>query len=330
VIRLDNKIGKIYVGGNRIGKVFVGDNKVYPANTGPVDPTPPSSGSAIVFYSLAPFFAGSSSKTWDGTVQYSTNGSSWTVWNGTEIYSILSSGLYKLYFRGTGNTRITGNSGVSWYIDTDYSSENFVRAEPIYCTGNLKNLLDYSTTPVMAEYALAHMFAQVPELVSAPSMSMTALSPYCYYCMFAGCWNLRSAPTSLPATTLAESCYKSMFYDCRELKIPPALPAKTMAKSCYYEMFFGSGLTTLPYLPATTLAPYCYTYMFADCHLGDPSHGNAPFNEFKEGKYMYEWRVPKSGTISNVSGMTDWDNMFEGYTFPERNTTYYVINQPVG
>lgn len=70
----------------------------------------------------------------------------------------------------------------------------------------------------------------------------------------------------LPATTLANGCYGSMFWNCTNLAYPPELPATTLADSCYSSMFSGCrGLNYCPMLPATTLAPYCYNNMFNDC-----------------------------------------------------------------
>lgn len=71
----------------------------------------------------------------------------------------------------------------------------------------------------------------------------------------------------LPATTLAESCYDSMFYECEELERAPALPATTLTKLCYKNMFGEcSSLTNVPtVLPATTLVDSCYTKMFYGC-----------------------------------------------------------------
>ena len=69
----------------------------------------------------------------------------------------------------------------------------------------------------------------------------------------------------LPATTLAEGCYRDMFSFCN-LTTVPELPATVMKKECYYGMFWScKGLTTAPELPATTLAESCYWGMFDDC-----------------------------------------------------------------
>ena len=70
----------------------------------------------------------------------------------------------------------------------------------------------------------------------------------------------------LPATTLKESCYRSMFDGCTALAAAPALPATQLAMHCYREMFNGcSALTAAPVLPATKLVMYCYFSMFNYC-----------------------------------------------------------------
>ena len=42
---------------------------------------------------------------------------------------------------------------------------------------------------------------------------------------------------ALPATTLADNCYDSMFKNCTSLTTAPALPATTLARGCYVNMF---------------------------------------------------------------------------------------------
>lgn len=71
----------------------------------------------------------------------------------------------------------------------------------------------------------------------------------------------------LPATTLVEGCYASMFSNCAKLKNTPSLPATVLAKNCYDNMF-GSckALTQGPALPASTLAERCYNQMFSSCY----------------------------------------------------------------
>ena len=152
-------------------------------------------------------------KNWDGELEYSTNKKTWNIWDGTEI----SSAGGKLYLRGTGNTKITGNPSNYRFVfaGTD--------ALKIACEGNIENLLDYETVsagghPTMAEYCYSSMFAGCTSLTTTPSLPATTLAKYCYTGMFDGCTALTTAP-ALPATTLAVGCYRNMFRDCSLIKL---------------------------------------------------------------------------------------------------------------
>ena len=226
-------------------------------------------------------------KNWDGTLEYSTDAITWNTWNGT---TAISSSGSKLYLRGTGNTRITGDSRNYRFVFTGTD------ALKIACKGNIENLLDYETVsagghPTMAERCYYGMFGGCTSLTTAPELPATTLADYCYAYMFEGCTSLTTAP-ALPATTLTRGCYNDMFYGCTSLTTAPALPATTLASGCYDSMFYGctslttapalpattldincyngmfngcKSLTTAPELPATTLADYCYAYMFGGC-----------------------------------------------------------------
>ena len=52
----------------------------------------------------------------------------------------------------------------------------------------------------------------------------------------------------LPATTLADYCYRQMFYGCTSLTSAPEFPATTLADYCYDSMFYGC--TNLTYVKA--------------------------------------------------------------------------------
>jgi len=113
-----------------------------------------------------------------------------------------------------------------------------------------------------------YLFHNDKKLIDASELklSATTLASSCYYSMFYGCTSLTTAPAILPATTLASSCYYEMFYGCTSLTTAPQLPATQLASQCYYDMFFNcNSLTTAPELPATTLAEECYLYMFNGC-----------------------------------------------------------------
>ena len=259
-------------------------------------------------------------KNWDGTLEYSTDTTTWNTWGGAEISSFGS----KLYLRGTENTKITGNSANYRFVFT--GTDNL----KIDCKGNIENLLDYETVnagnhPNMADYCYYYIFKDCIYLTTAPSLSSTTLSNYCYAGMFNGCTSLTKAP-DLPATSLASSCYYYMFFNCTSLISSPSLPATTLANSCYYYMFEGcTSLTTLPELPATILANSCYYYMFSGCT-------NIKLSATQTGEYQTEYRIPKSGTGTTANYA--FDGMFSNTsgTFtgvPNINTTYYTSNRVV-
>ena len=291
---------------------------------------------------------GNATKNWDGTLEYSTNGSTWNTWDGTEI----SSSGNKLYLRGTGNTKIGGNGDKYKFV---FTGTNALR---IACEGNIENLLDYKTVsagnhPTMANNCYQRMFNGCTALTSAPELPATTLANNCYSSLFSGCTSL-TTPPELPATTLANYCYKSMFEGCTSLTTVPSLPATTLANNCYYSMFEGcTSLTTPPELPVTTLAPQCYSYMFQNCtslttapELPATTLNNACYRNMfsgctslttppelpattlanycytnmfqgctkiklsttKTGEYQTAYRIPKSGT--GTTGTNSLQNMF--------------------
>ena len=200
------------------------------------------------------------SKNWNGTLEYSTDATTWSTWNGTEISS---SGKY-LYLRGTGNTKISGSTQNYKFV---FTGADTLR---IACEGNIENLLDYETVttgghPTMANYCYSNMFNGCTSLTTAPELPATILKNSCYSNMFNGCTSLTTAP-ELPATTLKSSCYSGMFNGCTSLTTAPQLPATTLADYGYSSMFSGcTSLTTAPELPATTVSFHGYSYMFSDC-----------------------------------------------------------------
>ena len=55
--------------------------------------------------------------------------------------------------------------------------------------------------------------------------------------MFRSCTGLVHADIELPATTLAEDCYRELFRQCSNLQSVPTLPAQTLVARCYQQMF---------------------------------------------------------------------------------------------
>ena len=234
---------------------------------------------------------GDATKHWDGTLEYSTDETTWSTWDGTTTLSAVDNdGEYVLYLRGTGNTRFAAYDADNNYIPWVISGTD------VRCNGNIETLLDYATVeagqhPTMEFACYMSMFSGCTALTQAPTLPATTLTIGCYAGMFSGCTNLTQAPAlpattladmcysgmfagctsltnvpALPATTLASNCYQNMFQDCTSLTQAHALPATTLARNCYYSMFNGcASLTQAPALPATTLAAGCYQSMFREC-----------------------------------------------------------------
>ena len=261
-------------------------------------------------------------KHWDGTLEYSTDASTWSTWDGTTTLSSATSGSDNvLYLRGIGNTVITGKSNSYKWVLTGSN---------IACTGNIENLLDYETVesgahPTMAVYCYYYMFDGCTGLTQAPALPATTMKGHCYSRMFYGCTGLTQAP-ALPATTLAAYCYEYMFYSCTSLTQAPALPATTVASYCYAYMFRGcTGLTQAPALPATTMITYCYSNMFDGC-TGLTQAPALPATKVAESCYKYMFRGCTSLTQVPALPATNlkrecYSNMFDGCTSLKLSST---------
>lgn len=92
------------------------------------------------------------------------------------------------------------------------------------------------------------MFYGCTSLVECPKFSFEKVGTIACREMFMNCYELINPPKILPATTLADSCYQSMFYSCHKLRFAPELPAKTLVASCYKFMF--ADCTELRYVKA--------------------------------------------------------------------------------
>ena len=294
---------------------------------------------------------GDATKHWDGTLEYSTDTSTWSTWDGTATLSSAISGSDNvLYLRGTGNTVI----GYYDEADTEKYIPWKINGTDVRCDGNIETLLDYATVesgqhPMMAEEdCFGGLFMGCTALITPPELPATTLKDYCYVHMFEGCTSLTQAPV-LPATTIAEDCYDDMFNGCTSLTQAPALPAIKLASSCYDGMFRGcTNLTQAPALPAKILASYCYNDMFSGC----TSLKQAPalpattlvsscycgmfkgctslkLSSTQTGEYTQEYRIPSSGIGTTTPDALN--DMFTntGGTFtgtPSINTTYYLSN----
>ena len=191
-----------------------------------------------------------------GDIQYSKNGGAWTSFNGTVVP--MSAGD-EIWFKGD----LTGGVGASW----EDSSSKFYTSGKLYVSGNVQSLCSFNNT--LQNFHFGYLFSNCAGLnidsETSLNLPATTLAASCYGSMFSSCSSLTAAP-ALPATTLATTCYNDMFSRCTSLTSAPELPATTLANYCYNNMFKNcTSLTTAPELPAMTLAESCYSNMFEGC-----------------------------------------------------------------
>ena len=162
---------------------------------------------------------------------------------------------------------------ISQYGGNKYSESTSIYggSAEVKAYGNIMSLMDETgfatNTTLLAEYAIAFLFYMNDKLKDASGLLLpaTTLTNSCYKALFYECTSLTAAP-ALPAKNLDDNCYIRMFYGCTSLTTAPALPATTMKQSCYEKMFYGcTSLTTAPSLPAKTLLIECYYSMFNGC-----------------------------------------------------------------
>ena len=180
-------------------------------------------------------------------IEYSTDGgATWTSGNtgGDGVEVTLTNIGDKVMFRGDNSQYGKDNGGSPDTYNTISCTAD------CYVYGNIMSLIDktgFATNKVL------------------PTGTNT------FYYLFKDNTCLKNHPNAaytleLPATTLKEYCYRSMFFGCAALVTPPALPATELKNNCYQSMFDNcTSLETTPRLPATELKKGCYYSMFEDC-----------------------------------------------------------------
>lgn len=250
--------GSIYVGDSAITYVYQGDDLIWP-----IVPPTPVSGDYLTFEIISGgtinwYLTGERGVT--KTISYSkNNGVTWndiTATTGGTSFNV--SRGERIIFKGTNSDYFCSGYTACFSGSTAYFN----------LSGNLLSLIygdEFEQyTEITERFTFRRLF-QNTNVVSAASLSLPEnVMEGCYYCMFADCVHLTSAPV-LPATTLAISCYEGMFDQDILLRTAPALPATTLAGNCYLEMFQYTGISQAPSLPATTLADGCYQGMFRAC-----------------------------------------------------------------
>lgn len=196
------------------------------------------------------------------------------------------------YTSTTGGTEIaTLNAGDKVLIKGENSAYGYNCVNKFVSTGKFK------------------AYGNIMSLISGDTFeNATEVSTYAFQSLFSICFLLTSAEhLILPATTLGNGCYISMFGDCTSLTVAPELPATTLANNCYRWMFAGcTNLTSAPVLPATTLADSCYYCMFERC--SNLNYIKCLATDISAFNCTGSWVdfVAASGTFVKASSMTGW------------------------
>ena len=223
--------------------------------------------------------------TYTEKIEYSSDKTNWNTINfntSTPQTVIIKSGE-KVYLRN--------DSGEFNYYDYNKNYSTTITTTQKYVVGgNINTLLNYNEeiVDISGKDGCFYELFKNSKITDASHLILpsTTLASSCYREMFYGCKELVNA-TSLPATTLASSCYQEMFYGCTSLVSAPELPATTLTSSCYYSMFIGcKSLVSAPELPATTLASSCYESMFQGC-TGLTTAPELPATKLAEQCYAY-------------------------------------------
>lgn len=234
-----------------------------------------TSGTSITFINRA-----------SGPVTYTVNGESTQTIAADATTNISVNAGDKVCFYGD-NATYSQVTKYSWG-GPDEPEEIYVSSSTISCSadcyvyGNIMSLVNSigfaTATELTADYTFYELFCNyynydyqysgsfIKSHATKPLvLPATTLTEHCYESLFERCKSLTTSPV-LPATTLTEGCYTKMFLFCDNLTTAPVLPSTSLAKSCYEEMFYQcKNLATAPDLPATTLEESCYRMMFDGC-----------------------------------------------------------------
>ena len=270
-----------------------------------------------------------------------------------------------IYFRKNSNSNVTSlytstDGGNSWSLVTPQASSNqaiatlnagekllikgentkygysrFSASGQFEVYGNVMSLISgdsFANADTITDTdALSGLFSGTTNLTSAGNLILpaTTLAERCYKEMFNGCTSLTTAP-ALSATTLANGCYVYMFLGCTSLTSAPSiLPATTLDYECYGNMFQGcTSLTTAPELPATTLERYCYNFMFYGC--SSLNYIKCLATDISAQYCTTNWvnGVANSGTFVKDASMSSWTTSVDG--IPTGWTTENDDGSPVG
>ena len=239
----------------------------------------------------------------DLTIQFSRNAIEYRVENSTwrtlfagRATPVIKAGD-KVYFRASGLT-----------AEFNYGIGTFSISGSCILGGNVMSMVygdDYSEKTAMKSNQFRFLFKDCTTITDASRLILpaTTLADLCYSSMFKGCTSLVTAP-ELPATSLVYQCYSYMFEGCTSLVTAPELPATSLVSACYFHMFEGcTSLVTAPELPATSLTHSCYESMFSGCQKLNSIKMRATYISAPSCLSSWVSGVASSGTFVKAAGV---------------------------
>ena len=222
------------------------------------------------------------------TIDYKLNDGEWTSITsntGSSAPSITVNSGDKVQFRGNN----------AQYAYDNYSTYNSVKGSTALfeVEGNIMSLIygdDFKNNlTISSTYAFTRLFGDCTKLISAENLILpaTTLANNCYNSMFYNCTSLTTAPSILPANTLKSGCYSYMFYKCASLTTAPELPVTILVDSCYMGMF--DGCTSLNYIKCLA------TDISASNCTGSWVDGVASTGTFVKNPNMTSWTTSTNG-----------------------------------
>jgi len=132
------------------------------------------------------------------------------------------------------------NGGMKTTMSAATTTINVNAGDKVQFYGNGTQITCYNGTKIAGGTAEVKVYGNIMSLVDEMGFAWNKMLEYehAFECLFQLNTNLTDASgLLLPATTLTNSCYKTMFYGCENLTAAPVLPAETLAQACYAEMF---------------------------------------------------------------------------------------------
>ena len=303
-------ISAAYVGSTGVDKLYLGNEVVW-QNT---PPTPvPYDEQYLTIHALDQASLQSNTAYTGGSIYYRTKGS--------DNWQTLSPGQ-TLTISPQAPIQLMGNGGANRLFQGGLQSGHYEVYGNIMSLVHGENFIGQTVIPSNLVEAFAYMFAGCSGLVSIKNLVMpaTTLSEGCYRSMFNRCFYLTELPDVFvpSAATLSYRCCRYTFEELgasgsTNIDVPSGFIMSTnLANSCYEGMFYNARkLSSAPELPATMLKSNCYYGMFSGCTSLNTITCLATGSSTT---YMTAWvaNVASTGTFYKSPSATGWTRGISG------------------